>query len=77
MAVKRSVAFEERLSQLETLISRMERGEMPLEETMQQYEASLKLLKTMEKELATAQQRLTVLRQKDGENVEVPMEEKE
>lgn len=77
MAVKRSVAFEERLSQLETLISRMERGEMPLEETMQQYEASLKLLKTMEKELATAQQRLTVLRQKDGEDVEVPMEEKE
>lgn len=75
MAAKKKLTFEERLQQVEALIAKMESGEMPLEEAMQQYEAGLNALNALEKELTAAQQRLTVLRQQSGEDVELTMEE--
>ena len=77
MAAKKKLTFEERLQQVEALIAKMESGEMPLEEAMQQYEAGLNALNALEKELTAAQQRLTVLRQQSGEDLEVPMEEQQ
>lgn len=77
MAAKKKLTFEERLQQVEALIAKMEIGEMPLEEAMQQYEAGLNALNALEKELTAAQQRLTVLRQQNGEDIEVPMEEQQ
>ena len=75
--IRRVLTFEERLQQVEALIAKMESGEMPLEEAMQQYEAGLNALNALEKELTAAQQRLTVLRQQSGEDVELPMEEQQ
>ena len=75
MAAKKKLTFEERLQQVEALIAKMESGEMPLEEAMQQYEAGLNALNALEKELTAAQQRL--LRQQSGEDVELPMEEQQ
>ena len=77
MAAKKKLTFEERLQQVEALIAKMESGERPLEEAMQQYEAGLNALNALEKELTAAQQRLTVLRQQSGEDIEVPMEEQQ
>lgn len=77
MAAKKKLTFEERLQQVEALIAKMESGEMPLEEAMQQYEGGLNALNALEKELTAAQQRLTVLRQQSGEDIEVPMEEQQ
>lgn len=77
MAAKKKLTFEERLQQVEALTAKMESGEMPLEEAMQQYEAGLNALNALEKELTAAQQRLTVLRQQRGEDIEVPMEEQQ
>lgn len=77
MAAKKKLTFEERLQQVEALIAKMESGEMPLEEAMQQYEAGLNALNALEKELTAEQQRLTVLRQQSGEDIEVPMEEQQ
>lgn len=77
MAAKKKLTFEERLQQVEALIAKMESGEMPLEEAMQQYEAGLNALNALEKELTAAQQRLTVLRQQSGKDIEVPMEEQQ
>ena len=77
MAAKKKLTFEERLQQVEALIAKMESGEMPLEEAMQQYEAGLNALNALEKELTAAQQRLTVLRQQSGEEIGVPMEEQQ
>lgn len=77
MAAKKKLTFEEKLQQVEALIAKMESGEMPLEEAMQQYEAGLNALNALEKELTAAQQRLTVLRQQSGEDIEVPMEEQQ
>lgn len=77
MAAKKKLTFEERLQQVEALIAKIESGEMPIEEAMQQYEAGLNALNALEKELTAAQQRLTVLRQQSGEDIEVPMEEQQ
>ncbi len=76
MAAKKKPSFEERLRQVESLISAMESGEMPLEDAMRQYEEALTSLNALEKEIGEAQQRLTVLRQRtNGEQNEEPMEE--
>lgn len=49
MAAKKKLTFEERLQQVEALIAKMESGEMPLEEAMQQYEAGLNALNALER----------------------------
>lgn len=75
MATKKKPSFEERLNQVETLIAAMESGQMPLEEAIGKYEEGMKALTALEKELAAAQQKLTVLRKAaDGTDQEVPME---
>lgn len=72
---KKQLSFEEKLQQVEQMISLMEDGKMPLEELLTQYEEGMKVLSGLEKELTTAQQRLTVLRQgADGVETEVPLE---
>ena len=75
MAAKKKLTFEERLSQVEALIGQMESGTLPLEEALKQYEEGMAALTSLEKELVSAQQKLTVLRRAaDGTEEEVPLE---
>lgn len=78
MATKKKLNFEEQLNALEKLITNMENGEMPLEDSLRAYEEGMKMAEQLEKELQNATQRLTVLRKNAaGEDVEVPIEEDE
>ena len=75
MATKKKLTFEQQLEAVEALISGMESGSMPLEESMRRYEEGMAMIASMEKELLSTQQRLTVIRRgAEGENEEVPME---
>ena len=75
MATKKKLTFEQQLEAVEALISGMESGSMPLEESMRRYEEGMAMIASMEKELLSAQQRLTVIRRgAEGENEEAPME---
>ena len=75
MATKKKLTFEEQLASVEALISQMESGGLPLEESLKRYEEGMKALAALEKELTEATQRVTVLRQSmDGEE-EIPLEE--
>lgn len=75
MAAKKKQTFEERLLQVESLIAEMESGAMPLEEALRRYEEGMEALAALEKELQSAQQKLTVLRRAaDGTEEEVPPE---
>lgn len=75
MAAKKKLSFEERLAQVEALIGEMESGALPLEDALRRYEEGMSALTALEKELQTAQQRLTVLRRAaDGTEEEVPLE---
>ena len=51
---------------MEAVLERMEAGGQPIEEALKDYEAGLKLIAGMEKELAGMKQRMTVL---GGENI--------
>ena len=74
MPGKKKLSFEEQLAQVESMIGRMEQGSLPLEETIQAYEQGMEMLNAMEKELTSATQRLTVLRQAaDGTETEEPL----
>lgn len=66
MAAKKKATFEEELAQVEAVLERMEAGGQPIEEALKDYEAGLKLIACMEKELAGMKQRMTVL---GGENI--------
>ncbi len=75
MAAKKKLTFEERLAQVEALIGEMEAGALPLEEALRRYEEGMSALTALEKELQSAQQKLTVLRRAaDGTEEEVPLE---
>ena len=76
MAAKKKLTFEEQLAGVEALISQMEGGGLPLEESLRRYEEGMKALAALEKELSEAQQKVTVLRQAmDGTDEEIPLEE--
>ena len=66
MAAKKKATFEEELAQVEAVLERREAGGQPIEEALKDYEAGLKLIAGMEKELAGMKQRMTVL---GGENI--------
>ena len=78
MAAKKKQTFEERLVQVETLITEMESGALPLDDALRRYEEGMSVLTELEKELQKAQQRLTVLRRAaDGTEEEIPLEDEE
>ena len=75
MAAKKKLTQEERLAQVEALISEMESGVLPLEDALKCYEEGMQALSALERELQAAQQKLTVLRRAaDGSEEEVPLE---
>ena len=76
MASKKKQTFEEQLAGVERLISQMESGGMTLEESLKSYEEGMKALAALEKELAEATQKVTVLRRNaEGQDEEIPLEE--
>ena len=78
MAAKKKQSFEERLMQVEKLIADMESGALGLEDALKRYEEGMEALTALEKELQSAQQRLTVLRKgADGTDEEIPLEVEE
>ena len=78
MAAKKKLTFEQQLQAVENLIAQMESGGLSLEESLKRYEEGMTALKVLEKELRTAEQKLTVLRKSnDGIDEETPFEEDE
>ena len=59
--------FEESLKQLETIVGRLERGDLPLEESIQLFEEGMKLSTACKDQLENAEGKVQVLmRQRDG-----------
>lgn len=57
--------FETALSQLETIVSRLEHGDLPLEDALKEFEAGVKLAKIGQERLQQAEQRIQILLQKN------------
>ena len=74
---EKPASFEARLQAVQEMISRIERGELPLEESVRQFEQGMALLISLEAELKEMNRRLTVLREGPDGPAEEPMQGKE
>lgn len=54
-------SFEDRLQEVQEIISRIEKGKLPLEDSVKQFEEGMKVLSALEDELKDMNRRLTVL----------------
>lgn len=70
--------FEETLAKLEKAVKTLEKGDLPLEESLKVFEEGVKLSKTCMKMLGEAERKVEILLQgKDGKRREHPFEEAE
>ena len=58
---KKQATFEERLTELEALIRKMEGGNLPLDETPKSYEDGIRLSKALSEELSAAEKKMLEL----------------
>ena len=63
--------FEEHLTQLETVVERLERGELTLDESVRLFEEGMKLSSACKKELEQAEGRIQVLVEGKGGKMQV------
>lgn len=65
MSEKKSFHFEKALQELQTLVERMERGELNLEQSLTEFEGGIKLIKQCQQALEAAEQKVQILLDKN------------
>ena len=70
-------SFEERLQEVQEIISRIEEGKLPLEDSMKQFEEGMKTLNALDEELQNMNRRLTVLQGGKEQELNVPGDQHE
>lgn len=63
--------FEENLQALEMIVSRLENGDVPLEEAIAEFQKGMLLSKDLQKTLQNAEKTLVKVMQADGSEVEI------
>ena len=58
--------FEQALAELEALVARLERGDLPLDEALQTFERGVELTRHCQDSLKAAQQRVEILLKRNG-----------
>ena len=71
---KASVDFEQSLADLQTLVERLENGELSLEDSLTAFEQGIRLTRDCQGALAQAEQKVQQLLERDGELVEEPLD---
>jgi exodeoxyribonuclease VII small subunit len=67
--------FEQALAELEALVARLERGDLPLEEALKSFERGVALTRTCQSALSAAQQKVEILMQRGTETQAEPFTE--
>lgn len=67
MPKKPSLNFEQALKELETLVERMEKGEVSLEDSLKDFERGVELTRACQQALQEAEQRVQILMEKGGQ----------
>ncbi|MBU2923252.1 exodeoxyribonuclease VII small subunit [Colwellia sp. 4_MG-2023] len=62
-----NLSFEESLSELDTIVQNLEQGNLDLEESMALFERGLTLSKLSQNKLQTAEQKVKILLEQNGE----------
>ena len=69
--------FEEALAELETLVARLERGDLPLDEALKTFERGVELTRHCQASLKAAQQRVEILLKRNGQSEPEPFSAQE
>ena len=64
--------FEESLAELEQLIGKMEQGDISLEQALESFEKGVSLTRTCQKALQEAEQKVSILLAKNGQQTLEP-----
>jgi exodeoxyribonuclease VII small subunit len=67
--------FERALSELESLVEKMESGELPLEQCLELFEQGMRLSRDCQAALSAAEQKVEQLMVADGESRRIPLDE--
>ncbi|MCF1428112.1 MAG: exodeoxyribonuclease VII small subunit [Shewanella sp.] len=60
-----NLSFEESLAELEHIVNQLERGEIPLDDALKQFERGISLVRNSQAKLEQAQQKVAILMQAD------------
>ena len=75
MAEKKVPSFEENLEKLESIVKKLETGEVPLDEAIDNFNEAMKLAKTCDEKLKNAEESITKLVKDNGDVVDFKVEE--
>jgi exodeoxyribonuclease VII small subunit len=67
-----TLAFEKSLKELEALVTKMEQGNLSLEESLQHFERGIQLTRSCQKALKAAEQKVEILLNKSGQDEIAP-----
>ncbi|MEG0497071.1 MAG: exodeoxyribonuclease VII small subunit [Carnobacterium sp.] len=67
MSAKEKIRFEEAMQQLEEIVTNLERGDVPLEEALDQFQKGVGLSKICKETLQNAEKTLTKIVKENGE----------
>ncbi|WP_396163652.1 exodeoxyribonuclease VII small subunit [Carnobacterium sp.] len=67
VSTKETVKFEEAMQQLEEIVTKLERGDVPLEEALDQFQKGVALSKVCKETLQNAEKTLTKIVDENGE----------
>lgn len=62
-----SLTFEQSMQELEELVSKMEQGELPLEDALKSFERGIQLARHSQKQLKEAEQKVQILTSQNGQ----------
>jgi len=66
--------FEKSLNELESLVEKMEQGDLSLEDSLGHFERGVQLSRACQQALKTAEQKVAILMQKDGQEETTPFD---
>lgn len=69
------IDFEASLSQLESLVEKLENSEFTLEQSLQAFEQGVKLTRQCQQALSAAEQKVQVLVEENGQSQAVPFQD--
>ena len=62
-----NTSFEKNMSNLENIVTELEKGELNLDESISKFEEGIKISKECNKILEEAEKKITILLEKDGD----------
>lgn len=72
---KEELSFEESLQNLETIVKKLESGDVPLDDAIEEFNKAMTLAKTCDEKLKSAEEAITKLVKDNGDIVDFQIEE--